>query len=116
VQRAVFRLACQRVALAFGRYSTTRTSVLFTASSGGDAREQVVVALHPAWAELDETGVPFVAFPRLIASRRTCATEQVETELARFPVGPLWAERGCRLLTSARDVEVMVAVVSAERA
>lgn len=116
VQREVFRLACRRLALAFGRYSTTRTCVLFTASSGSDAREQVVVALHPAWAELDELGVPFVAFPRLIASRRTCTIDEVERELARFPVGPLWAERGCRLLTSARDVDVMVGLVSVEQA
>jgi len=116
VQRAVFRLDCQRLALAFGRYSTTRTSVLFTASSGSDAREQVVVALHPAWAELDETGVPFVAFPRLIASRTTSTADQVERGLARFPVGPLWAERGCRLLTSAGDVDVMVGLVSIEPA
>ena len=88
---------------------------MFTASSGSDAREQVVVALHPAWAELDKSGVPFVAFPRVIASRNR-TTEQVERELARFPVGPLWAERGYRLLTSAGDVDAMVGLVSIEAA
>jgi len=57
-----------------------------------------------------------VAFPRLIASRGACRTEEVESELARFPVGPLWAERGCRLLTSARDVDVVVGLVNIEPA
>src|SRR6266487_687778 len=104
-QRTLFRLACQRLALVFGRYSTSRTSVLFTDSSDNDEREQVVVAIHPAWAELDETGVPFVASPRLIARRKTRTTEQVQLDLDRFPVGRLWAERGCLLITSEDDVD-----------
>ena len=69
------------------------------------------LARHPAWAEL---GVPFVAFPRLVASTRTCTIDEIERDLARFSVGPLWAERGCRLLTSARDVDVMVGLVGVE--
>ena len=113
-QQTVFRLACQRLALAFGGYSTTRTFVLFTITPDNDPREQVVVALHPAWAELDETGVPFVAAPQPVARRNGNSTESVEQEMTRFPAGPLWADSGCRLLTGEHDIDVLIRLISGQ--
>jgi hypothetical protein len=110
-QREVFRLVCQRLAAAFGGYSTTRTAVLFTVTPEHDLREQVAVAIHPAWAELDDTGVPFVVTPQLIAMRTGDSPQNVKDELARFPPGSLWAESGCRMLSGIGDVDALVALV-----
>jgi hypothetical protein len=111
VQQFVFQVACQRLALALGSYSTTRTSVLFAVVPDDDPREQVAIAIHPAWAELLDTGVPFVAKPEVLARRNGTSAASIEEELAHLPPSPLWAESGCRLLTNTQDVDRLIALV-----
>jgi hypothetical protein len=111
MQQTLFQVACQRLALAFGNYSTTRTSVLFAVVPDDDPREQVAVAIHPAWAELLDAGVPFVAKPEVLARRNGASAASIEQELAHLPPSPLWAESRCRLLTNTQDVDRLIALV-----
>jgi hypothetical protein len=105
-----FRLACQKLALEFGGYSTNRTSVLFTVKPKGAVQEQVIVAIHPSWSEVDETGVPFEASPQLIAERTGHALAIVKQRLANFPEFP-FRSAGCRLICGPQSVDVLVRLV-----
>jgi hypothetical protein len=113
-QQVVFRQACRKLAHEFGGYSTTRTSVLFTVKSCDDPREQVIVAIHPGWSEVDERGVPFEASPQLIAKRSGCTLAHVEKRLENFPEFP-FRSAGCRLLCGALSVDVLTQIVASRQ-
>jgi hypothetical protein len=108
-QQSVFRLACQKLAREFGGYSTTRTSVLFTRLI--EARERVIVAIHPCWSEVHEKGVPFEVSAELIAAQRGWTLAYTNSRFDVFPEFPL-RSASCRLLCGPLSVDVLIGLVA----
>jgi hypothetical protein len=87
--------------------------VLNGARAGGVLNS--IIGIHPAWAELDGTGIPFTVKPQLVATHSGNDINDIGSLLAHFRKGPLWPASGSKLLTSVDDVSAVIAPDQQER-